>query len=93
MSSNYLWLISHSTETNASYRAKNRRLAKKITELLRKHKASPEEVAEEIRIPHSRARNWYFRYTKISALDLLRLGMRFEGIREFVMETIDSSSD
>ena len=89
MSRNDLWLNSHITETNANYRASNQKLTQKIRKLLKKHKVSPKEIAEELRIPTSRARNWYFRDTRITALDLLRLARRFGFMRDFVTEAIN----
>jgi len=93
MSSENLWLISHKTGVKTNDRAKHRELTRKIKKMFTIRKINPEEIAEELSIPSSRTRNWYFRYTRISALDLLRLAMRFAFVREYVMAVIEPMRD
>jgi hypothetical protein len=89
MSSENLWLISHSRGVKANDRANHRKLTQKITKLLKEHRVNPTEIADELGIPISRAKNWYFRRTTITALDLLRLAIRFAIVREYVMAAIE----
>ena len=89
MSSENLWLISHSNSVKTSDGASHRKLTQKITKLLKEHKVSPKEIADELGIPMSRAKNWYFRRTRITALDLLRLAIRFADVRQYVMAVIE----
>ena len=93
MSRDNLWLISHTNAVKTNDRARHRELTRKIRKLLKERKISPEEISEELGIPSSRARNWYFRYTRITALDLLRLARRYACVKEFVMATIDPAKD
>jgi hypothetical protein len=93
MSSDNLWLNSHASGVKTNDRAKHRELTRKIKKMFTDRKISPEEIAGELGIPSSRARNWYFRSTRITALDLLRLGIRFVFVREYVMAVFESARD
>jgi len=93
MSSDNLWLISHRNEAKTNDRAKHRELTRKIKKLFTDRKVSPEEIAEQLGIPPSRARNWYFRYTRITALDLMRLGRKFAFVREYVVAVMAPTQD
>ena len=92
MSSDNLWLISHSGGEKTNDSTAHRRLTKKIVKLLREHGVNPQEIEEELGIPMSRAKNWYFRATRITALDLLRLAIRFAPVRKCVMAVIEGET-
>ena len=89
MSSKNLWLISHSNSVKTNDGASHQKLTQKIKNLLMRHKVSPKEIADELGIPMSRAKNWYFRSTRITALDLLRLAIRFAVVRQYVIAVIE----
>ncbi|WP_250546367.1 hypothetical protein [Geobacter sulfurreducens] len=55
--------------------------------LLRKRKITTKQVARDLNIAVERARNWYYKDTGMTALDLLRMMQKYE----FVREAIDGS--
>ena len=78
MSTKILWQICHKNELN------NGDLTRYIVKLLRKRKITTKQVARDLIIPVERARNWYYRDTGMTALDLLRLIQKYECVRQAV---------
>ena len=81
MSTMILWQICHKNELN------NSDLTRYIVKLLRKRKITTKQVARDLNIAVERARNWYYKDTGMTALDLLRIMQEYE----FVREAIDGS--
>ncbi|MRR06976.1 MAG: hypothetical protein EG828_08520 [Deltaproteobacteria bacterium] len=81
MSTMILWQICHKNELN------NGDLTRYIVKLLRKRKIMTKQVARDLNIPVERARNWYYKDTGMTALDLLRLMQKYE----FVKDAIEGS--
>lgn len=81
MSTMILWQICHKNELN------NSDLTRYIVKLLRKRKITTKQAARDLNIPVERARNWYYKDTGMTALDLLRMMRKYE----FVREAIDGS--
>ncbi|WP_246525119.1 hypothetical protein [Geomobilimonas luticola] len=52
--------------------------------LLRKRKITTKQVARDLNIPVERARNWYYKDTGMTALDLLRLMQEYEFVRQAI---------
>lgn len=78
MSTMILWQICHKKELN------NGDLTRYIVKLLRKRKIMTKQVARDLNIPVERARNWYYKDTGMTALDLLRMMQKYEFVREAV---------
>jgi len=78
MSKMILWQICHKNELN------NGDLTRYIVKLLRKRKITTKQVARDLNIPVERARNWYYKDTGMTALDLLRMMQKYEFVREAV---------
>lgn len=81
MSTMILWQICHKNELN------NGDLTRYIVKLLRKRGITTKQAARDLNIPVERARNWYYKDTGMTALDLLRMMRKYE----FVREAIDGS--
>jgi hypothetical protein len=81
MSTMILWQICHKKELN------NGDLTRYIVKLLRKRKITTKQAARDLDIAVERARNWYYKDTGMTALDLLRMMQKYE----FVREAIDGS--
>lgn len=81
MSTMILWQICHKNELN------NGDLTRYIVKLLRKRKIRTKQVARDLNIPVERARNWYYKDTGMTALDLLRMMQKYE----FVWEAVEQS--
>lgn len=75
MSTMILWQICHKNELN------NGDLTRYIVKLLRKGKITTKQAARDLNIPVERARNWYYKDTGMTALDLLRLMQEYEFVR------------
>ena len=82
MSTKILWQICHKNELN------NGNLTRYIVKLLRKRKITTKQVARDLIIPVERARNWYYRDTGMTALDLLRLIQKYECVRQAVESSL-----
>lgn len=82
MSTMILWQISHKNELN------NGDLTRYIVKLLRKRKITTKQAARDLNIPVERARNWYYKDTGVTALDLLRLMQKYEFVREAIEEAL-----
>lgn len=78
MSTMILWQICHKNELN------NGDLTRYIVKLLRKRKITTKQAARDLNIPVERARNWYYKDTGVTALDLLRMMQKYEFVREAV---------
>ncbi|ACD94554.1 hypothetical protein [Trichlorobacter lovleyi] len=82
MSTMILWQICHKNELN------NGDLTRYIVKLLRKRKIMTKQVARDLNIPVERARNWYYKDTGMTALDLLRMMQKYEFVREAVEKSL-----
>lgn len=78
MSTMILWQICHKNELN------NSDLTRYIVKLLRKRKITTKQVARDLNIAVERARNWYYKDTGMTALDLLRMMRKYEFVREAI---------
>ncbi len=84
MSTKILWQIYHKNELN------NGDLTRYIVKLLRKRKITTKQVARDLNIPVERARNWYYKDTGMTALDLLRMMKGYEFVRQAVEESLQN---
>jgi uncharacterized protein YneR len=73
-----LWQICHKNELN------NVDLTRYIVKLLREQKITTKQAARDLNIPVERARNWYYKDTGMTALDLLRMMQEYEFVRQAV---------
>ena len=78
MSTMILWQICHKNELN------NGDLTRYIVKLLRKRKITTKQAARDLNIPVERARNWYYKDTGMTALDLLRMMQKYEFVSEAI---------
>ena len=67
MSMKNLWQICHKKGFD------NMMLTATIVSVLKKRKLTTKQIALELDIPTGRVRNWYYRNTGMTALDLLKL--------------------
>ena len=81
MSREILWQICHKNELN------NGDLTRYIVKMLRGQGITTKQAARDLNIPVERARNWYYKDTGMTALDLLRMMQEYE----FVRQAIESS--
>ena len=77
-----LWQISHKKDLN------NGDVTRYIMRLLQKQGITTKQVASDLNIPVERARNWYYRNTGITALDLLRMMQKYEFVRQAVESSL-----
>lgn len=56
---------------------------------MRMENLSSKQVAKDIIVPTERVRNWYYRNTGMTALDLLLLMRKYDFIRSFIYEVLD----
>jgi hypothetical protein len=78
MSINILWQICHKNEVS------NGDLTRYMVKLLRKQGITTKQAARDLNIPVERARNWYYKDTGMTALDLLRMMQVYEFVRQAV---------
>jgi len=78
MSTMILWQICHKNELN------NGDLTRYIVKLLRKRGITTKQAARDLNIPVERARNWYYKDTGMTALDLLRMLQKYDFVREAI---------
>ncbi|MDA8413141.1 MAG: hypothetical protein M0023_05055 [Desulfobacteraceae bacterium] len=78
MSTMNLWQISHKKDLN------NGDVTRYIMRLLQKQGITTKQVASDLNIPAERVRNWYYRDTGMTALDLLRVMQKYEFVRQAV---------
>ena len=78
MSREILWQICHKNEFS------NCDLTKKIVNMLREQGITTKQAARDLNIPVERVRNWYYKDTGMTALDLLRMMQEYKFVREAV---------
>lgn len=82
MSTKNLWQICHKKDLN------NGDVTRYIMRLLQKHGITTKQVASKLNIPIERSRNWYYKDTGMTALDLLRLMAKYEFVRQAVESSL-----
>ena len=82
MSTKNLWLISHKKDLN------NGEVTRYIMRLLQEQGITTKQVASKINLPVERVRNWYYRDTGLSALDLLKIMDEYEFVRQAVVSSL-----
>ena len=82
MSSKILWQICHKNEFS------NGDLTRYIVKLLREQGIKTKQAARDLNIPVERARNWYYKDTGMTALDLLRMMAKYEFVRQAVVSSM-----
>ena len=82
MSTMILWQICHKKELN------NSDLTRYIVKLLLKRGITTKQAANDLNIPVERVRNWYYKDTGMTALDLLRMMQKYEFVRQSVEESL-----
>lgn len=75
MSTMNLWQICHKKDFS------NSDLTRYIVRLLRGHDIATKQAARELDMPVERIRNWYYKDTGMTALDLLRIIEKYEFVR------------
>ena len=78
MSTMILWQICHKKDLN------NSDLTRYIVKLLCEQGITTKQAARDLNIPVERARNWYYKDTGMTALDLLRIMEKYEFVRQAV---------
>ncbi len=78
MSINILWQICHKNEFS------NRDLTRYMVKLLRVQGITTKQAARDLNIPVERARNWYYKDTGMTALDLLKMMQEYTFVRQAV---------
>ncbi len=78
MSINILWQICHKNEFS------NGDLTRSRVKMLRKQGITTKQAARDLNIPVERARNWYYKDTGMTALDLLKMMQEYEFVRQAV---------
>jgi DNA-binding transcriptional regulator YiaG len=86
MSTKNLWLISHKKDLN------NGEVTRYIMRLLQEQGITTKQIASKLNIPVERVRNWYYRDTGMSALDLLRMMQEYEFVRLVVESSLSFES-
>jgi hypothetical protein len=82
MSREILWQICHKNEFS------NCDLTKYMVKMLREQGITTKQAACDLNIPVERARNWYYRDTGMTALDLLRMMQKYECVRQEVERSL-----
>ena len=82
MSRDNLWQICHKNEF------KNCHLTEDIVNMMRRQEITTTQAARDLNIPIERARNWYYRNTGMTALDLLRMMQRYEFVRQEIEKSL-----
>ncbi len=82
MSTKILWQICHKKELN------NSDLTRYLVKLLREQGITTKQAARDLNIPVERARNWYYKDTGMTALDLLRIMQEYEFVRQGVESSL-----
>ena len=82
MSTMNLWQISHKKDLN------NGEVTRYIMRLLQEQGITTKQVASKINLPVERVRNWYYRDTGLSALDLLKIMDEYEFVRQAVVSSL-----
>lgn len=76
MSTKILWQICHKNDF------RNGDLTRYIVKMLREKGITTKQAALDLNIPVERARNWYYKDTGMTAVDLLRLMQVYEFVRQ-----------
>ena len=82
MSRNNLWQICHKNKIG------NKLLTDTIVQAIRMHELTSKQVSSDIVVSTERVRNWFYRSTGMTALDLLLLMGEYKFIRKFIHELI-----
>jgi hypothetical protein len=82
MSTEILWQICHKKEFD------NCKLTENIVDMMRRQGITTKQAARDLNIPTERTRNWYYRNTGMTALDLLRMIQQYEFIRQAVENSL-----
>ena len=82
MSTKILWQMCHKNELS------NGDLTRYIVKLLRKRQITTKKAAQDLNISVERARNWYYKDTGMTALDLLRMMQKYQFVREAIDVTL-----
>ncbi|MBW4054634.1 MAG: hypothetical protein HIU83_04400 [Proteobacteria bacterium] len=82
MSTKNLWQISHKKNLN------NGEVTRYIMRLLQEQGVTTKQVASKLNIPVERVRNWYYRDTGMTAIDLLRMMQEYEFVRQAVESSL-----
>ena len=86
MSTKILWQICHKKELN------NSDLTRYIVKLLGEQGIKTKQVARDLNIPVERARNWYYKDTGMTALDLLRMMQEYKFVRQAIESSLSIES-
>jgi transposase len=81
-----LWQICHKNELS------NGDLTRYIVKLLLKQGITTKQAARDLNISVERARNWYYKDTGMTALDLLRMMQKYQFVREAVENSLPPES-
>jgi AraC-like DNA-binding protein len=82
MSREILWQICHKKDLN------NGEVTRYIMRLLQEQGITTKQVASKLNIPSERVRNWYYRDTGMTALDLLRMMQMYQFVRQAVESSL-----
>ena len=82
MSREILWQICHKSEFS------NWHLTKSIVDMLREQGITTKQAARDLNISVERARNWYYRNTGMTALDLLSMMQEYKFVRQAVESSL-----
>lgn len=82
MSREILWQICHKSE------ASNRHLTEIIVNMLQWQGITTKQAARDLNISVERVRNWYYKDTGMTALDLLRLMQEYKFVRQAVESSL-----
>ena len=82
MSREIPWQICHKNAFS------NGDLTRYIVKMLREQGITTKQAARDLNIPVERARNWYYRNTGMTALDLLRLMQEYKFVRQAVESSL-----
>ncbi len=56
--------------------------------MMQDQRVTTKQAARDLNVPTERARNWYYRNTGMTALDLLKLMQQYEFVREAVENSL-----
>jgi hypothetical protein len=75
---------------NLSRIKENQGVTKILVPILREGGLNPKDIAREADIPTARVKSWYFKGVGLTAIDLIRMGRRYDFIKAFVQAGMDS---
>ncbi|WP_027182003.1 hypothetical protein [Oleidesulfovibrio alaskensis] len=78
MSRSNLWQNCHKNKLG------NKLLTDTLVQAIRGHELTSKQVASDIDVSTERVRNWFYRNTGMTALDLLLLMGEYEFVRQFI---------